>query len=364
MTEDFALIDFALTDAAPEEVAIALGRARSARGTGGDGAGRRSGILGRLFHRRGGSNADDGTHAPLLIQPAGTLGGPIIRQHLADTAGAGLQSDIRLTSPVGTARLTLLEYRDTDDKASDLVSGLSAGLPGHEIFSFRHSGNLHPGAHFGFHVHLDGRCTRRAESVSSDGTSPEAVWTGTDSGMPHPFEADSLPAPGIRNSEIMTPIRQGSILESMGVDPDALFGDPDPGALVLELSAQPGGLPVSEAPVLVARGRQPAAAPASAPQPGPPPRPMPWEAQHAAPSWEEEVTGILVTAVEAALPADRQIPWLEHLTSRLESGQVDEALTEARQVIDAGHRPQAEKDAAIRRLSELFGKSAAGGAPH
>ena len=77
-------------------------------------------------------------------------------------------------------------------------------------------------------------------SASIDGTAPEADWYGADSGMPHPLETDSLPAPGTPNSEIMTPVRQAIILDALGIDPETLFAPlEDPTAVVLELSDDP-----------------------------------------------------------------------------------------------------------------------------
>ena len=86
--------------------------------------------------------------------------------------------------------------------------------------------------------------------------------------------------------------------------------------------------------------------------------PTPRQAAAPATSWEEEVTGLLVAAVESALPDEDQVDWLDKLTGQLVSGDIDGALTEAHRMIMAGRRDAADKDAAVARLAELFGRGA------
>lgn len=385
MTEDFALIDFALAACSPGELAEAIGRAQIAR-TRAE-ANRRKpaaagkGFLSRLFGRDPAGKAGSMPGAFLLVQPTGSIDGLIVRHYLADRQEAGPESPVRLSAPIGESGMSLIEYRDTDTQPSVFLKDLSRELPGIEVFGFRHSGSRHPGAHYGFHVYLDGHMTRQVVSSCLEGTAPEADWQGIDSGMPHPAETDSLPAPGTPKSEIVTPIRLASILETLGVSPETLFDDPAPDRTVLELTFDPGGLPLEDAagiaahrrpgpPVLtaVSGGAEGAAslpgaapvAPSVPPPPTPPSNsaapPLPWDAQTPSPSWEEEVTKLLLEAVEAALPEDEQILWLESLTRKLESGDVQNALTEAREMIDRGNRPEEIRRSAATRLAELFGR--------
>lgn len=475
MTEDFALIDFAFSARSPQAIAEAIGRARALQARSGSPGGpvpAGGGFLSRMF-RRGAPGARPGLD--LLIQPEGTLDpDPLTRVHLTDGEAGQPTAPVRLTAPVGLGGLTLVEFLEGDSGRSVFCEALSAQLPGDEIFYFRHSGSLHPGAHFAFHIYKDGQVTRRAESVSAAGTAPESDWAGIDTGMPHPLETDCLAPPGLPASEIMTPVRQASILEALGLDPGSLF-QPMPGdgdePIVLELSVDPGGAPLSEASAIVGhlkkrrsgpmlravptgpaarpgtasgpvaptrtpgasaadgkpgpssgaplhatpeqtgvpgaaneplqgdRGTapsqvrpptpspQPAASPADAKGTDAPPRPPapsepaaeppaarpagsrparrpgardlslpPWEDQKPAPSWEEEVTALLLDAVESALPPEEQAAWLEMLTGYLTSGDLDTALSETLAVIAAGNRPEAERDAAAKRLSALFGR--------
>jgi hypothetical protein len=439
MTDDFALIDFALAARSPQDIAQAIGRAlalrRKAAATAGTAMPAGGGFLSRMF-RRGANGAAGGPL--LLIQPDGTLDpAPLTRAMLTDSAAGQLDAPVRLTGPVGLGGLTLIEFLEGDAATSVFCEGLSAELPGEDIFYFRHSGSLHPGAHFAFHIYRDGRVTRRAESISTAGTAPESNWAGIDSGMPHPLETDSLAPPGLPTFEIMTPARQASILEALGLDPGTLFEDRDADAVVLELSPHPGGAPLAEAAAIVGHLKKrrsgpmlkqvpPVTAPADAPvergahaaEPSasdqgspnaaeaaaaaftadkPPPFELqadarvpaesaakpaspsastgsdprgparrgdrdlslpPWEDQRPAPSWEEEVTTILLEAVESALPPAEQAAWLERLTGHLTAGDLDTALSETLRVIAAGNRPPARRDAAAKRLTELFGRDA------
>lgn len=378
MTEDFALIDFALSARPPAEVAEAIGRVRAEQAPEEP---PRRGFLSRILSglRRGEAG---GKRPPgLTLHPANTLADwPLTRVVLADGMPAAANTPFRISGPIGMAGLTLIEFREDDQESSPLCEALSAELPGDELFYFRHSGSRHPGAHFAFHVYRDGRATRRAASVSADGIMAEAAWKGLDSGMPHPLETDSLPAPGTPNSEVMTPVRQAIILEALGVDPEALFAaGEEPGMVVLELSTEPGGRPLWEAAAFVEdqlRGPGDPAPAKFAPGDGPEEEsfrpdlgdadraaraPTQSAARHAeesdAPaSWEEEVTALLVSAVETSLPADEQVAWLDQLTSQLLGGDVDGALEEARRMIGTGTRSPAEKQADIARLAQLFGR--------
>ncbi len=376
MTEDFALIDFALSARSPAEIAEALGRVRASQARPREDQPptpeANGGFLSRLLRRGGPKRKKASPVAPLLIQPTGTLGPPpLTRLLLADMGYGASDSPVRLTAPLGVAGLTLIEFRDGDTGVSSLCEGLSEQLRGDEVFYFRHSGSRHPGAHFAFHVYQDGRLTRRAESSCAEGTAPEAPWDGIDSGMPHPLEADSLPAPGTPNSEIMTPVRQAIILESLGIDPDTIFdggGESSAALVILELSSAAGGLPLSDARAEVERARQKTAqapVPINAPET---PHGVPINdtlAQPEAPStWEEEVTALLVSAVESALPPDEQVAWLDGLTGMLVSGDIDAALQEAGAMILAGNRSAAEKEAALHRLGHLFGQEDEGGGSH
>ncbi|WP_116131982.1 hypothetical protein [Tropicimonas sp. IMCC34043] len=410
MSDDFVLIDFAVAARPPIHIVSAIGRLRLAEARAARDRARAkaagAGFLSRLF--RSGGTGTPGL-AELMIQPDGTLPpAPLSRPTMAppaDDAGGG--GALRLTAPVGSAGMTLIEFLSGDGETSGFCERLSQQLGGDEIFYFRHSGNSHPGAFFAFHVYRNGRATRRAASISAAGTAPEADWIGIDAGMPHPVEVDSLPPPGIPDFEVMTPMRQGSILEALGIDPEALFEPPSGDMMVLELSTDPGGAPLSEAEMILShrlrrprpplRALQGGAVKPEAPQdvtpepPGvtapppeasdlaapapaaPPPAPSaatanrrtpdqrdlsrpPWEQQTPAPSWEEEVTSILVAAVEAALPPEEQVAWLDMLTAHLEAGRLDEALEEATAVISAGHRSDIVRASAARRLAELFGR--------
>lgn len=361
MTEDFALIDFALVARPPAELAEAIGRVRAASSGGDDGSDvpRWRGLMDRLRGRSVPVGRSRYGHGALRLQPPGSLPEPpLSRAILADLSGCGAASPVRLSGPLGVAGLTLIEFREADTATSPFCEALSAVLGGDEIFYFRHSGSLHPGAHFAFHVYQDGRATRRADSVSMDGTAPEADWRATDSGMTHPLETDAMSPPGTPRSEIMTPVRQAIIIEALGVDPETLFEQGEgPEAVVLELSDDPAGRPLSEIRAAIADQKR-AGAPRPATPPGEPFE-MPDEAARAVvdgSTWEEEVTGLLVAAVEAALPVEEQVAWLDGLTAQLTGGDIDGALEEARRMIGAGARSAAEKRAAAARLAELFGR--------
>lgn len=358
MTEDFALIDFALSARSPAEIAEAIGHTNGAapvqEAQTTQRPAKRS-FLARLLGRKGGPEGKVVAPAGVMIQPDGTLAPPpLARVTLADTGFATNNGEVRISGPLGVAGLSLIEFRENDEETSAFCERLSHVLTGDEIFYFRHSGSRHPGAHFAFHVYQDGRATRRAISASVQGTAPEAEWFGADSGMPHPLETDSLPAPGTPNSEIMTPVRQAAILEALGIDPETLFApNDDPVSVSLELSTDAGGRPLSDARSVVQSLRHPASQAELPPTQETPLAETPEDGA----SWEEEVTGLLVAAVETALPAEQQVEWLDKLTGQLLAGDIDGALDEAQRMILAGGRDENEKAAAISRLSELFGRA-------
>jgi hypothetical protein len=409
MTDDFALVDFAIVHAPPADVAQALARAAGAQarpGGGAGGGGRRPGLIGRLFGSRGGGAPAEG----LAIHPAGHLPpAPLARLMPDDLGFAAGQTPFRVTAPIGPEGLTLVEYREGDGATSPIAAALSKALPGVDVFYFRLSGLRHPGSETVFHIYRDGLAQRRAASVCAEGVASEAEWEVVDTGLPHLVEADNLPPARARAWDVMTPERQGAILMAMGIDPDTLFA-PDPDRISLELSAEPGGRAVQEAARIVERARaeraralttetearrsaeeaareqqSPDAAPALAAaatraatgvvsgpataQDLPPPALASDDTGTGEPErderWETEVTRLLVTAVAYALPEAEQVPWLTRLTARLEAGEVEAALAEAQDLIERGDRPAEERRADAERLDALFGVEPfpSGGAP-
>ncbi len=391
MTNDFTLVDFALMGVRPAKVAHALGDL--AQGTEPSGKAQPKGRPGvwarasRLFAPRA---AASGAARVLRVQPPGHLPPPPLARFMPDDLGYGAgETPFRITAPIGAADLTLIEFREGDGDVSVIAQSLARAFPGERVYYFRLSGTQHPGSDTAFHIYLDGRATRRAASISANGTNPEADWRVVDSGMPDTLEADSLPPIGARAWDVMTPERQGRILEAMGVEPDALF-TPDLERTSVELSTAPGGLELHEvwqifsAPTPTTTREQPVEPDRPAAEAAPVPASV---SQHAdrdtdaveteaagalsRPSaegpdtdipqdlnWDTEVTSILVTAVAHALPEDEQIPWLTHLTSQLEAGDVKTALSEARTLIEMGDRPAEERARDAQRLSELFGVDA------
>lgn len=390
MDDDFALIDFALVAAAPDAVAQAMatvlagpvGRAKAGRG------GEQAGLMSRLLHRGAGSDAA----APLTIQPRGSLGPePLVRHVLDDFGAAAAERLVRISAPVGENDLTLVEFREIDGDESPVAAGLSTALRNQEVFYFRLSGARHPGAHYAFHVYQNGLASRRAMSRSPRGTAPEAPWEGIDAGIFHPLETDSLSPPEAPRWAIMSPERQASILEALGIDPMRLFEAIPDRAAVLVLSPAEGGVPISEAsrhmgprlrgPATFSRSAaaepprtEPASGAAPAEEARPPaplssaPKaergdtPSPAAAAPApgdpvpadAGAWEKEVTALLLRAVEAALPEAERVPWLEALTRLLEAGQVTLALSEARALIGRARLPEQERERMAGRLALLF----------
>ncbi|MEO0831029.1 MAG: hypothetical protein AAFY03_11310, partial [Pseudomonadota bacterium] len=262
-----------------------------------------------------------------------------------------------------------------------------------------------------FHVYLDGRATRRSASLSFNGASEEANWSATDTGLPHSLEAGCLPPQNTPKSEIMTPDRQTRILSALGIDPTELIEPAPADRVVLVLSRASGGTPLAKAlssltkdplkpePTVSAEPPEPVQPSPAEPAPTfrtptsseralqaidrearqseqegdrnlverPPFVPSDDPAAPVAPQvddvpavgtpeWEDEVTGILLEGVEAALPEPEQVPWLEALTQQLAKGDVQGALQSASDLIEAGDREQDTKAAAIARLTALYQK--------
>jgi len=395
-SDDFALIDFAILAAPPERVVTALAQAHRIRaapaGPPAAGAGSAPGPVARLFRRAPRPAAPP----PLRLQPRADApdAGPLRQADLDAPSRAGDDAVFRVSAPVGTAGRVMVEFREGADAVSPLCAALSAELPGVEVFRFRLSGARHPGSDTAFHVYLDGRAVRRVASFSPEGVVPEAPWRVVDVGMPHAVEADSLPGARARAWDVVTPPRLAAILAALDIDADRLFA-PDPARRAVLLSPDPGGRPLAEAAARFAAGpglRQPPAlvaaaeaaqptapaprlppppaaaqthppAPPQTPTRPPPPPPdagSPRDADPtAAAAWEDEVTALLVAAASHGLPEAEQVPWLTRLAARMEAGEIDAALAEARHVLARGDRPDAERAADIARLDALFG--AAGG---
>lgn len=286
MTEDFAVLDFAVVHDTPASVARALGqiwsRAAAPPPPSAASLGEKpSGLLGRLMSRRE-AVARQPKAPPLLLQPASAV--PVPPYARTDPSLPALaDSAIRLSAPHAPGAdgpITLIELFEDLGAEARLCQTLSTALQGKEIFFFRYSGSLHPGAHFAFHIYRDGRALRRAVSYSGAGDHGEAPWKATDTGMPHPCEADSLPAPEAPASDIMTPERQGAILSALGIEAEALFADLSDRSGVIVLSSAPGGAPLSELGIGTRTGadlrRPPEIAPETPPQePEPEPQPEP-----------------------------------------------------------------------------------------
>ncbi|MFY0632535.1 MAG: hypothetical protein JXQ91_01885 [Vannielia sp.] len=333
MTEDFAVLDFALVGAAPLAVARALATAEA---QGRPEEGPAPGLLSRLLGR--GRKPTATAQPPLLAQPPGTLtGGVLAREMLDDMGFGGTDHEARLSAPLGDDGLTLIEFRErTDGAPSPRLTALSQALPGVEILGFRLTGTTHPGGEFGFAVYLGGTVVRvlRAHCPSEADD-----WQHTDTGPAHPLEAQAppeSPAP----ADLISPARQAAILAALGIDADQLLVDRSAHSQVIELSTRPGG-------------RNPADLADPQPAPEAPPAPDPTGPE--ALSWEDEVTSLLVTAVTDALPEDDQVPWLDAMTEDLEAGETRAALDRARDLLARGHRPAEEREAAADRLAILFG---------
>lgn len=387
MTEDFAVLDFMLIPATPAQVAVALEQAWTDMGGAADASASAAneapvGLLGRLMKRK--ETEDVVKTPPLLLQTADAMAPPPFGRLDPRSEGLG-NHPIRLSSPNAGADeppLCLVEYQEDLTTTAKLAMAVSKTLSGQEVYYFRYSGSLHPGAHYAFHVYRDGRALRRAVSESSAGSHAEADWVSRDAGMPHSVEADSLPAPEAPPAEIMTPERQGSILVALGIDPEALFDGAEAGSDVIVLSTQDGGAPVSElAPRMQARDdvlvRPPEFSDASGPdaestQPGSPDQPsipsvsgsdgaaavFGIDSSADIPSdpavWEEEVTGLLLSAVEAGLPEDERVAWLDGFTADLEIGDTEAALSKAEALILGLDAPHLDKAAAAARLRSLY----------
>lgn len=336
MSDDFAVLDFALVNAAPRAVALAAaaaplppaGRPAAPAPAGG-------GLLGRLFGRASSPAAPLPRPGPaLLAQPPGTLpGGVLVREVFEDLGFGGQDRELRLSAPVGLAGLTLVELRErVDGGPSPRLKALSAALPGAEILAFRLTGGRHPGAEHAFCVYRDGVVQRRIAKISRFGTGEDADWSETASGTPHGIEGDDPPRG-------MTPARQAALLERLGIDADHLLENRDGFSEVIELSTRPGGTPPREL-------HKEVPAPVAAPTADPP---------LDAAAWEEEVTQLLLAAVSDALPESEQVAWLDELTADLDAGELRAALARARDLLARGSRPAATREDAAARLATLFG---------
>ncbi|GEM_PF-5501266 len=372
--DSFALLDFALTPAPARQVAqaFAASLAPVADASGSDAA---SGGLSRLWTRLRGARAPapDPVQETLTVHPDEMIpDGPMARLSLDPPAeGAHGLGPVRLSGPLGPGAYTLIERRLPPGDPHDAWAKLSAALGPAEVFCFRYSGQTHPGADFRFRVLTAGRATRDVRARSPEGVSVEAPWQGHDTGMPHPFEAESLPPPGAAPMTLMNAGRLASILTAMGLAPEDMFYDVALRRDMLVLADMAGGLPLDAVLARAGQGplRRPSdPAPAAAPvaddtstfavtPPNVPQTPAP-AADPALPalseSWEDEVTAILVAAVEAGLPEEEQVPWLDQLTGQLNSGDIDGALTRAAELIRHGDRPAEQRIAAAARLAALF----------
>lgn len=331
MTEDFAILDFALLRAPADQVAKALEQIPAVATEASSAAGK-PGLIKRLFGKQPKEKAPS---APvpkrLKVQPADSLGpAPLARMVLTDM-GYGAEDDpVRLRGPVGAADLTLIELRDrTAPGDSVQLRHLSQVFAGTEVFGFRISGKRHPGSDCAFVTYMDGKPTRVLASSLPGSAQESADWTHTDKGLPQPIEAEALPG---RKDPRLTHDGVSALVTALGVEPHTLFAPASPYPMVIVLSGAEGGMPVAEA--LAA-----------------PPAP---EATQASGEWEQEVTQILVHAVEDALPPEEQIVWLDGLTARLNGGDIPGALEAARDLIARGAGPESERRASAERLAALF----------
>jgi hypothetical protein len=392
MDENFALLDFALVAAPVTKVAQAAAGIPGAAPSSGTSE-PRLGVLQRFMGRTP-RVEENRTPAPWLLHPAGLLGAQPLTLHnltrAAETTPA-LCACVRISGPVGETDLTLIEFHDPQDATKPFAQRLSLQLPGHDVFSFRYSGVRHTGSDFGFMICREGRILRRAASMCPATLAPatmrRAQWSAIDTGRPHPVENGTLPAPSSAKSDIMTPERQGSILQAMGLDPEALFSDPTLREQSLVLSTQAGGLPVSEAESFGRRRSVTKAKPANRDTMMPPPSSVPFAPEKPASSpqpdrpqpdrpqpdrmsaplpdpqtppaldtslWEAEVTQLLLDAVAAGLAPSEHVPWLLALTQELEAGDIQAALSRATDLIAVGDRPPSVRKAEVARLHTLY----------
>jgi len=362
MSDDFAVLDFALVALPPRAVVRAL--ADSQDGSPASAPPPRTGWLSRLFGR---SPAPEAPARPRqALQPPGTLPeGVIVRQESDDMGFSEADHPMRISAPVGREGLTLIELREpADHQASLRLLALSLMLetrhPGTELLGFRLTGARHPGGEYAFTVYRDRHVARRLATWSPEGLGEDAPWEVTDTGTPHPAEAVLEPGPA--PADRLTPAMLASLLEELGVDPDAFLEDRSGYTEVLEISSRPGGIPLHR--LTPAQIDAALAARAPAPEPAPaiemPPDMQPEHpaAPDTAASWEDEVTALLLDAVTDALPEPEQVPWLDALTDELEAGETEAAMARACDLLARGTRPQAVRDAAARRLATLLGVSA------
>ncbi|MBM7067902.1 hypothetical protein [Actibacterium sp. 188UL27-1] len=240
MIDDFAVLDFALLALHPARVAAALNALRVKNAEDKPAS---KGILTRLFR------GDGRGPRPLLVHANTKLRrGPHARIDIsANRSGSDLP--IRISIAPGPAQMTLVEFIETEIGQSSVARGLSEQHPELEVFYFRYSGARHPGADFAFHVYQNGRALRRTSALSFKGAGPDANWTATDSGLPHPAETECLSDPETPRNQVMSPIHQGTILEALGIDTECLFSSPDPSRTGLVLSPDAGGSPIDTLPV-------------------------------------------------------------------------------------------------------------------
>ncbi len=337
MVEDFAVLDFALVDAPPRDVAQALARAEAPDPA--NGKGKQAGLLGRLIGRRA---AAPTPATPLLVQPRGTLPAGVLAREMVDDMGfGGADREIRLSAPIGPAKHTLIEFRERSDAGpSPRLAALSRALPKAEVLAFRLTGGRHPGGEYGFTVFRGGAVVR---ALRIHRASAEDDWQRSQTGSPHPLEEEAPPDPSDPGG-LISPSRQAALLAALGIDADELLVDRSAHSAVLELSTHAGGTP-------------PAALPASQPAAPAPvaPAPAPAASDEDRATWEDEITTLLVAAVTDGLTEDEQVPWLDAMTADLEAGRTEAALDRARALLARGTRPEAERDAAATRLAQLFG---------
>lgn len=381
MDDDFARLDFILTPCPVDHLATVLATLDSTQAA--QGAPAKRGLLSRLTGR--GANAAPSA-PPYLVQSDAMQTDRSLR-HIEMSDKALDSAPLRLSGPYGPQNLALIEYVEASplpaDGTAPFATALSRALgDAAELYYFQTSGARHPGIDLAFHVYAAGQAIRRCATQCLDIEVESPNWQAVNTGIPHPLETgtllDSNPSP----EDVMTGERQAAILAALGLEPEMLFdpAEPEP-AYRLWLARLPTGQRVEEAVTEMAKlaSQEQQATDEPAPEsglaeqspPDPDPASLPSEPPDA-PSqnepepdkWETDVTAILIEAVEAALPEDQQVAWLDGLTAQLIAGEIDAALIRAHQLIDAGDRPPEARAAASARLAALFGRATLGdGAP-
>ena len=361
MTEDFAVLDFALVDVPALAVVEALQRARQGGYTSADvdmpEEKENTGLLSRLFGGR-----SDSTEMPRIdvppyrVQPSDSLpAGPITRLVQGDMGFGSDQDPIRVSAPVGPRKLTLIEFRNhAAEQPAPLLRSLSASLPATEIYAFRYTGERHSGAEYAFAMYEDDDMVRMRSSISAQGNDEDADWRGIDQGNTTALEKHAgLPRVNLAfPQKVLTPDMQYALLQALEVEPDTLF-DPDvPYEVQMILAVSETGQSVEEAleNALKAKDHQPTII-RSEPAPA---GPFDEIEPDIPDDWEGEITGLLVDAVEDALPPEEHVPWLNQLTAQLERGDIEGAMIKAQSLIHRGNRPEAVRNAAADRLTTLF----------